>query len=844
MEYQTSPRHKFVSYVSLIALLLNLIPFNALPARAAKIDQGEPAAQAHHAPRPELITRRTALTPVGNTPQAITPAWFNGPAITPINETTTAGLSLARPRALVSVPPAAPRKPSVAALPDWFNESAGNTASEIAHPNSEFANPVPDWFNVPAELPQLTEVARRVEYRTEAAPPPAWYAPANVAMPAGFIGRAAEAQGSMVADSGQGAAIAPEQPTAFLPGWFNTPAEIVTPKSEIANPLPAWFASPPLRPLEATISGLTINAMAPPLVSAGDEAIGGSVYTVVVRNTNATLTAYDLRLDVKFERQIGAVVTTGVGFSYVGGSVNLVSSVSGTITVTEQYTPSLIYVTFTPSDTFNLPPGGVATFTYKFETNGLAESGQRMDVALYYQNPPGSHNIIGIGENVTVGRGNLVIAKTPSFRQGTFGDVLAWNVELANTGQGRVFSATVQDVIGSGYTGYQDTLPGAPISIMEISERRNFVVTATINACQNLTNTALAWWNIGNDEGDGIITNPVKSNVNVKYLLTNPQLSLTANSVSFDYCARPTQTVVLTMSNAANAGAARNLRLIAGQEFFDLGFNLVSGSVSSGWQFDGQRVFTYPGVLMGGEAVTLTFQVQPTDTVCGTETNGSFNFASRYNNACNFRFIGPGGSVPYSFDSANTPSLSVSKNGTLADNNRDATFAIQFDTTNADELTGSIILTDNLSVAYTLVSSAVTPFAGATFKQNGTQFVWTIPTTGLVGSVSGQLTINARVITSELSNCPIDYDNEVVVSARPACPQCLSEVLTDSASADLSPDVRRPQISVDATDLQFDYCRLTPQPVMITLTNAITAGPAFNTRVSLTSQSLDRKSVV
>ncbi|RMF02417.1 MAG: DUF11 domain-containing protein, partial [Chloroflexi bacterium] len=836
-------RHKIGSTVSLFSLLINLFPFQALPAHAATVDLGTPAINAHHRPVETIVTAHQPLTSVGADAHAVLPGWFKSSVTSEIDPEPLAGLSLAVPAVVANAKPANPNPalPAGEILPNWFAEKAERTATvpqpaDVAVLPGWFAknsaadlggqpaalSPLPNWF-APTEAAPAPEAEQSILVPQPPAVPvlPNWFA-------------AKETGGT---PSAENVTLIPQAPAApVLPGWFtenagsgpeNQPANLILQPAAL-SPLPNWFAPPamPVAPqanpspgLFFTIPGLDVVPEQPSGgVSAGNHF--GDVYTITVSN-NSALTAYTFTMAITMPRN---------GFTYTVGSVSFVSSVRGVITVSESYNPVTDQVTWTPNVPFNMVPGEVITINFKMTTGGDAVSGQRLDVNALYENPPGTPSVTNGGVNITVGRGNLAITKRPIIQNATFGDVISWEIELANTGLGNVYSATVYDVPGIGYTNVQNNFPLTPISVMTIGQRINYVVTATVNSCNNLTNTAFAYWSIGNDEGNGTQSNPVSQDVDVVYNLSAPQVSASANSVNFEYCATPTKTVAITYTNDPAAGAARDF-VVKSDSPINSQFNVLS--VASGWNFNGTDTFTTADALLPGATKVLTFVLQPKSAVCGTDTNGQFNFTTNYNGACGFPYAGPPATVNYTFGQQAAPTLSVNKTGSLAANNRDATFTVNLNVQNIEAISGNIVITDNVSTAFAAGITFVPP-ANGTVVTSGNQLIWTIDSTGLSGNLTDQLVVNATALDAGLNTCSIFYNNTVTATADVDCPLCHAP-LQSTSSVDLSPDIRRPALDMTVSQVKFDYCALTPQQMVLTVTNKITAGTAHNVIVDLLS---------
>ncbi len=605
-----------------------------------------------------------------------------------------------------------------------------------------------------------------------------------------------------VAPSAQAATVAP--PASVLPAWFaaasTDPRDNVLPPwfvagqpvqpvndratTQLSVVLPSWFAppaappvSPPAAPVEplneppstyaAPIPGLEVTPTAPDSASAGN--FYGDTYTVTIRNPCNPITGTNF--------YITATIPVS-GFAYVEGSAIMTSSMSGAIAVTDSYTDPLVI--WTPVLAFDLHPCEVLTLTFDMTTDGNAISGQRLDVNAVYENPLGDPGSTNGGVNVTVGRGNLFVEKSPSIQDATYGDVISWTVQVGNTGLGTVYSTTVYDVFGAGYTNTNASELSIPPFHLDIGDRRNFVVTATVNSCNNLTDTAFAHWSIGNDEGDGIPSNPVSDTTDVAYLLQAPDINLSSHNIAFEYCNPTPKTVVVTVTN--NGGPALD---------FALDSNVVSslpftvGNVNSDWNYNSTTgVFTYTansGVIASSQQVTLSFVVTPTFDVCtGAGGNGAFNFEAQYKNPCDLAFSGPSVNASYSYGDGNFPDLDIQKtssDGTVFTGDT-LEFYIDFDVTNIQSISDTIVITDNVPAAFS-VTNVISNIG--TISRTGSVITWTIPTPG-TGDLSGRMTVTAEVV-DVLGECEAysARTNTAYGSAQVTCPTC--PPLTDSDSA-------------------------------------------------------------
>lgn len=240
-------------------------------------------------------------------------------------------------------------------------------------------------------------------------------------------------------------------------------------------------------------SALNITLTIPPyVVSRGNE--WGDVYTVTVANNGAvSTTAVSLRID------------PNVGFYYLGDSATVEKSGAGVLTSVDTGTgaPNAIaWITVTGDITqTSLLPGEVMTFTFLLATDANAISAQTLavDFVSGHESPQVCKGTIA---NIQTGRGNLLISKDPGFQSAGFGDTVTWTVTLENNGLfGTVYGIQVVDLPGAGITALDvGSLPG-PTNPLTLPSNAvaTFVVTGTVGACSNLSNSIQAWWNIGGD---------------------------------------------------------------------------------------------------------------------------------------------------------------------------------------------------------------------------------------------------------------------------------------------------------------------------------------------------------
>ncbi|MCK6625359.1 MAG: hypothetical protein L6R45_09300 [Anaerolineae bacterium] len=748
-------RQKLSSYLSLFALLVNLLP----PAPIAQAYEAEPipAEAAHHSPTPALISESKSLTPVSSRSDAVLPRWFKPPTLAPVEPRQTAGLTLAQPPALIQLE-ANRQRAAISSQRSVASSQKSAIASQLS------SAVLPGWFQPDPSPAAPVSGPQPALSLSNGAPVilPDWFKVQEDFSPAPLLPRPPAASQSSALDSNtlSPAPVSGPRSPVVLPGWFQ-PA---SPRLLASSPPRSLAALPPLRPMGAPIPQVQVTVSAPANVSAGNFA--GDTYTITVRNGSASTTGFNFFI---------TATIPAAGFTYVPGSAVWISSVSGAITYTDSYTDPL--VVWTPNITRNLLPGEVVTLTFRMTTDGSAISGQRLDANAVYENPLGSPGSNNGGVNVTVGRGNLVISKSPTVQDGTFGDIVTWTIEAANTGLGDVYSATVSDTIGIGYTNVDFSQLNVTPFTLTVGERRSFVVTATINSCNNLTNTGRTWWSIGNSEGDGLITNPATDTADIAYLLEEPAISLAANNLTFAYCSPAPQTAVVTVTNSG--GAALN---------FILDSNLESQPFTvgpaPGWTYNpATGVFsrTDAGGVITTTPVTLSFVVTPTFDVCNAPSSGSFNFTANYRDACGLSFNNPSVGVNYTYGAGELPTFDLTKSSSVS-----ATFAgqtsqffVDFDIQNVQNISGNIIITDIVPSVFT--TTAVTPSAGS-FVRAGNVVTWTIPAPAGPGAFTGRLTLTVQAL-DVISDCGTNSiaTNTASGQAPVRCTSC--SPLSDTAQA-------------------------------------------------------------
>ncbi|MCS6825189.1 MAG: DUF1080 domain-containing protein, partial [Caldilinea sp.] len=508
-------------------------------------------------------------------------------------------------------------------------------------------------------------------------------------------------------------------------------------------------------------SGNVMTLTPPPYpVSRGN--FNGDVYTVTVRNTSGlTTTNVVLQID------------PNVGFYYLGGSAAVASNLSGTLTYSDTGTgapDAVAWIAITGDITATtLDPGETITFTFMLATDGNAESAQPLEVRLYSGN---TYCAVGQIQNIQTVRGNLTVQKSPNIRSAWLGDVLSWTVTLRNTGLGTVYHAQVADIFGAGYINTDvSQLPTEPITLAP-GASATFYVTGTVNACSQLTNTAQAWWSIGNQDGTGTITNPASSHIDVRFNLVNPTVSLQVSpaTIAIPFCAPMTQTVVIT---ATASEAAKNVQILANTQGFTV------ANVSAGWSYT-NGVFTYvggapAGVMPKNSPITLTFDLSG-PTAC-TTNNYALNFRPTYQNACNVPFNGTAVSAPSVSYAPDRPTLNVSQSAPYAVRSRGTfTYVVYLNATNIQNITDTILITDIVPPVFR-IDGYSSP--SGTITNTGQAVYWSVDTPGS-GNLSTSMVITVTVREDQACQSYSLQSNTVNATA-PTCPKC--GLLSSSSSS-------------------------------------------------------------
>ena len=544
--------------------------------------------------------------------------------------------------------------------------------------------------------------------------------------------------------------------TDLLPSWFDTTG---APQPQALAGIQGAAQCPPADDLAI---GLTIP---PYRVSEGNTA--GDVYTVTVSNSG-TISATEVSL----------LVDPNVGFYYVGGSATVSSNLdSPSLTDPGTTAPdapfSLVLNGSAPLNA--LEPGETLTFTFKLATTDYAPSSQLLTVSLQ-SGSPSPATCISTSENVPTGRGNLTLVKGAALQDAAVGDVVTWTIELKNTGLGNVYNAVITDTFGSALTNTQIIPAPAPVDL-NVGETFIYTATALVASCGNLTNYVQASWSIGNEDGTATGSNPIDADADIALLLEDPAISVQVGALpEVLYCGTLTATVPVTVTNSG--GTAQQLVL----DIAATGLVVSNPQPSSEWTLSGNQL-TYtggptPGMIRGGETVTLTLDVVSSGPVCSGST-ASLQVTPRAYDACLLlQTTGTAGSASANlgFDA---PTLSLSKDasaGDIAYSGETLVYTVTLAGTNITNTNG-ITVTDVLTDFLQNVSAGAT---AGTVTQTGNAITWTLPSTN--ATVTETLLITATIPDQSPLGCAKGQTllNEALAVAA-VCPECtLSAQASDS----------------------------------------------------------------
>ena len=291
-------------------------------------------------------------------------------------------------------------------------------------------------------------------------------------------------------------------------------------------------------------------------------------------------------------------------------------------------------------------------FTFKLATNAYAKSGQLLVAELRSG---------GVGEtpckmdavNVPTVRGNLTIVNSPQIQTGTYGQIITWTVTLKNTGLGTVYDALASGNIGSGYDSRQVSPPQTPITLLA-GEDQDYIVTATIESCTNLTHTAEAYWSIGNKNGTATSANPIGEEADVVLDLEDPEVSVEVGPIpSVNYCGALDAQVPVTVTNSG--GPAEDLVLASAVQ--GLNVALPPGE----WLPQGSKFVYLPTSLDAGETITFSAHVTTAD-LCAPGSV-SLGFTPEYVDACKLMDLEGAPDTTVEPNPLDAPTLNVTKGG-------------------------------------------------------------------------------------------------------------------------------------------------------------------------------------
>ena len=542
----------------------------------------------------------------------------------------------------------------------------------------------------------------------------------------------------------------------LLPSWMSAPAADNPPpvSGDVGN-------CPPAANLDMSIT------VPPDPINRGDTT--GEVYTVTVTNNDAD--AVDL---VSFQ------IDPNQGFYFVGGSASATSDIDGAISVsnpgtTTPDTPFVINLTGTTPDD-QLESGETITLFFTLATDGDAESGQQLFVYLRDgTNSPGTCQTAV--ENIQTVRGNLVIEKSPVTQDGTLGDTITWTVQLRNTGLGTVYDAIFADTIGSGYTGLSVNPSPANITLAP-EESQDYEVSATIASCTNLTNTISANWSIGNSDGTATVGNPLTDEVDVVFLLEEPDISVEVGPLgNLNYCGTLAATVPVTVTNVGGAG--RNLVLTIGQQNVDSVTELSPDWIKSG------NTFVYQGgspsgTILPGEVLTFDMNVQVTSAACVNQ-DVSVSLTPSFYDACLLLLDSAAAGTSPVTTVSDAATLSVDKEGPAVIAAGDTfVYTVTVSGVNQDSIDpGGVTVTDTVPTVLTITNVTATTGSPTTV---GNIITWNLPLAG-AGAYNEVMYITVEVPEEGGGVCDAGttFTNDVEAFAD-VCPECTPLSSSDSVT--------------------------------------------------------------
>ncbi len=540
------------------------------------------------------------------------------------------------------------------------------------------------------------------------------------------------------------------------------------------------------------------------VISAGNQfaPTPGDSYHYRIRN-NGTVTT----TEVSFR------VTPSAGFSLTAAE-NITSTVDGGLTASivdnGNGTFDIVLQGGSPLDA--LGPGEQIEFDFTLVTDSTVASGQPLKVDILSGTPTPT-SCKSVTENVPVGRGNLIVQKTPAIQEGDYGDTITWTVSVGNSGLGEVYNTVLTDTIGVGYIPSLPTF--APIPVLAPNETIEYTVAGQINSCTDLTNAIAAAWSVGNEDGTGTSANPVQDFADVIYQLNDPIINITVGDLPVSgYCGSLIgANLRITVTNTG--GPARDLALnISGIENANVSF--LSSADWSG---------TFPNLTYTGDAldtdesVVLYLEINGNGTIC-SEINANFTVTPTYSDACRL-----GTSTTPVLDVSSplgedAPSINLSKVGPEEAQPGDIVeYVVTVSAENIDNSNG-IILTDTVPASLINVSALA---SGGTVTVTGNIVEWT--TDNSSATVNETITIQAEVPTTESCGAGGSLINRVVATVPTVCLDCLVQDTAESITYIIDP---LGDNSFDVTIDEIELCSLDSGDQQISASAVISNGIDFN----------------
>jgi uncharacterized repeat protein (TIGR01451 family)/fimbrial isopeptide formation D2 family protein len=563
-------------------------------------------------------------------------------------------------------------------------------------------------------------------------------------------------------------------------------------------------------------------ALTPPphLVSVGNSA--GDQYTVTLTNHGAyTLT------DVSF------FVSPSLGYFFIGNSAVMTHSVYGSLSVTQPASNTAEGAGFVvrvgdPYPANSLAPGETITLVIRLGTTANAKSGQPLIVAVRSGRMGAELQCTETRENIATGRGNLFLRKSVSPAVAAVGEAVTFTIRVDNTGLGDLYEPIITDTLGPGL------LSAAPLTYSQPLLRPNqaftYTITAEVAACVGVTNTALASWRIGNDNGQATANAPVSDTVNVRILNPQPQIAVQAQAPEVAYCqpAPYSVNVPVTITNSSAGAAAAfalNVAAIGGGPALDF------STATPGWVVNG-GVISYTannGLLRGNQTVTLTLTITYAAPVCNANA-GALQLTPQYADACFPAIRLQGQPSTISLNSPNAPTLAVEKASSLdADLGQivqpgDTVYFTVTVSGNTGVLSGSQLLITDVLPGFFPTGWVTVTTPGAVYSGGVVTYA---PTIASEPTYAFTLTMEA---TYPQAQCTLGaVQNNVASATSPFCTTCLNG--QDQAAlvfADWDP--LYPGSRMTAVNVLLDKCRTTAQQtVVISVNQPITWATAIFT---------------